>query len=114
MNRMIAGVRKEGHQVVMVIEAMMIQTIVVARMEDHQMVVVVDQLIAEIQVADLLILEKVAGHHLHNLLMVGKAVIKIGARAHQQEVIAHQTMEEEPVAKKALLLQGAKELHIDQ
>jgi len=116
---MVAGVQIEHHQVVMVAEAMMNQTIVVARMEDHQMVVVVDQLV-EIQVADLLIAEMVAqgilvaGHHLHNLLMEEEAVIEIGAKAHQPEAVAHHPVtEEEPVARKALL-HGAKELPINQ
>jgi len=117
---MVAGVQIEHHQVVMVAEAMMNQTIVVARMEDHQMVVVVDQLV-EIQVADLLIAEMevaqgilVAGHHLHNLLMEEEAVVEIGAKAHQPEAVAHHPVtEEEPVARKALL-HGAKELPINQ
>ena len=125
MNQMIAGVRIEDLQAVMVADTgtMMTQTIVAVQIGDHQMAVVADQLLEEIQVADLLIAGMevavhgvpVPGHHLHNLLMVGEGVVKIGAKAHQQEAIAHhQAMEEELVARKVLLLHGAKEHHVDQ
>ena len=124
-NLMTAGVLIEVRLAVMVMDTgtMMTLTIVVVRMEDHQMVAVVDQLPAEIQAVDLMIVEMevaaqgvlVAGHHLHNLLTVGEAVVKIEAKAHQQEAIAHhQAMEEELVARKVLLLHGAKEHHVDQ
>jgi len=125
MNRMIAGeVRIEDRRAVMVANTgtMMTQAIVAVQIGVHQMAVVVDQLLAEIQVADLLIAEMevtvqgvpVTGH-LHNLLMVGEVVVKIGAKAHQQEAIAHhQAMEEELVARKGLLLHGAKKHHVDQ
>ena len=125
MNRMVAGILIEDRLVVMAVDTgtMMTQTIVAVQIGVHQMAVVVDQLLAEIQVADLLIAEMevavqgvlVAGHHLHNPLMAGETVVKIGAKAHQQEAIAHhQAMEEELVARKILLLHGAKEHHVDQ
>ena len=123
-NLMTVGVLIEDRLAVMVMDTgtMMTLTIVVVRMEDHQMVAVVDQLPAEIQAVDLMIVEMevaaqgvlVAGHHLHNLLTVGEAVVKIEAKAHQQEAIAHhQAMEEELVVRK-VLLQGAKKHHVDQ
>jgi len=122
---MVAGILIEDRLVVMAVDTgtMMTQTIVAVQIGVHQMAVVVDQLLAEIQVADLLITEMevavqgvpVTGHHLHNLLMVGEAVVKIGAKAHQQEAIPpHQAIEEELVARKVLLLHGAKEHHVDQ
>ena len=122
---MVAGILIEDRLVVMAVDTgtMMTQTIVAVQIGVHQMAVVVDQLLAEIQVADLLIAEMevavqgvpVTGHHLHNLLMVGEAVVKIGAKAHQQEAIPpHQAIEEELVARKVLLLHGAKEHHVDQ
>lgn len=124
MKRMVGGVQIADRLAVMPVDmgTMMTHTIVAVQIGNHQMVVVVDQLLAEIQVADLLIAETevavqevpVAGH-LHNLLLVGEAVVKIGAKVRQQEAIAHHpAMEEERVAGKVLLLHGAKKHHVDQ
>ena len=120
---MVVVARIEDQPAAIVVDTgtMMTQMIVAVPTGDLQMVGVVDQLI-EIQVVGLLTAEMeaavqgvpVAGP-LHEILTVEEVIIKIGVKAHQQEAVApHQAMEEEQVAKKVLLPQGAKEHHIDQ
>ena len=122
--QMVVVARIEDQPAAIVVDTgtMMTQMIVAVPTGDLQMVGVVDQLIVEIQVVGLLTAEMeatvqgvpVAGP-LHEILTVEEVIIKIGVKAHQQEAVApHQAMEEEQVAKKVLLPQGAKEHHIDQ
>ena len=128
--QMVVVARIEDQPAAIVVDTgtMMTQMIVAVPTGDLQMVGVVDQLI-EIQVVGLLTAEMeaavqgvpVAGP-LHKVLTVEEViiitveeVIIIGVKAHQLEAVApHQAMEEEQVAKKVLLPQGAKEHHIEQ
>jgi len=118
---MIAEVRMEDHQIVMVAEATMDQAIVVVRMEDNQMDEVEDQQREEHQMADLLrtgvaVLQEIQmeDHHLPGRL-IAEVAIKTGPKVHQQEkaIARHQQMEEELVVKKVALLQAAGEIQVN-